>query len=84
MRLAMLLQSPQALFHYDTVWEEFLESAVAGWKEEAARQKAGIDSLTVIDVAGTMEKLEELIKARSGGSVIFAGDGINDVCVISG
>lgn len=40
MRLAMLPQSPQALFHYDTVWEEFLESAVAGWKEEAARQKA--------------------------------------------
>ena len=36
----MLPQSPQALFHYDTVWEEFLESAVAGWKEEAARQKA--------------------------------------------
>ena len=34
MRLAMLPQSPQALFHYDTVWEEFLESAVAGWKEE--------------------------------------------------
>ena len=40
MRLAMLPQSPQALFRYDTVWEEFLESAVAGWKEEAARQKA--------------------------------------------
>ena len=40
LRLAMLPQSPQALFHYDTVWEEFLESAVAGWKEEAARQKA--------------------------------------------
>lgn len=25
--MAMLPQSPQALFHYDTVWEEFLESA---------------------------------------------------------
>lgn len=32
-------ESP-GIFHYDTVWEEFLESAVAGWKEEAARQKA--------------------------------------------
>lgn len=27
LKLAMLPQSPQALFHYDTVWEEFLESA---------------------------------------------------------
>ena len=27
LKLTMLPQSPQALFHYDTVWEEFLESA---------------------------------------------------------
>lgn len=40
MRLAMLPQSPQALFHYDTVWEEFLESAAAGYDGETARQKA--------------------------------------------
>lgn len=30
-----------------------------------------------------VEKLEELIKARSGGSVIFAGDGINDAPVLT-
>ena len=40
MRLAMLPQSPQALFHYDTVWEEFLESATSGWGAEHAREKA--------------------------------------------
>ena len=40
MRLAMLPQCPQALFHYDTVWEEFLESATSGWGAEHAREKA--------------------------------------------
>ena len=38
LKLAMLPQSPQALFHFDTVWEEFLESAQG--EEEKARQMA--------------------------------------------
>lgn len=36
--MAMLPQSPQALFHYDTVWEEFLESA--GNVEKKAHEMA--------------------------------------------
>ncbi len=37
LRIAMLPQSPQALFHYDTVREEFLESADAQESEKMAR-----------------------------------------------
>ena len=33
LRIAMLPQSPQALFHYDSVWEEFLESAITNTPE---------------------------------------------------
>lgn len=36
LRMAMLPQSPKALFHYDTVWEEFLESAGIGQEEKDA------------------------------------------------
>lgn len=38
LKMAMLPQSPQALFHYDTVWEEFLESAE--YVEEKAHEMA--------------------------------------------
>lgn len=38
LRMAMLPQNPQALFHYDTVWEELLESADG--VEEKAQEMA--------------------------------------------
>lgn len=40
LRIAMLPQSPQALFHYDTVWEEFLESARTCEKDAMMQDRA--------------------------------------------
>lgn len=40
LRIAMLPQSPQALFHYDTVWEELLESAGAEQTKEGSEERA--------------------------------------------
>lgn len=40
LRIAMLPQSPQALFYYDTVWEEFLESARTCEKDAMMQDRA--------------------------------------------
>ena len=53
-------------------------------KETAAAGQLGIARFYAGLLPGEkVEKLEELIKARSGGSVIFAGDGINDAPVLT-
>lgn len=49
---------------------------------QSARQKAGIDSLTVIDVAGTMGKLEELKITDLGKEVRYLPLETNDSCLI--
>ena len=40
LRVAMLPQSPQALFQYDTIWEEFLDSAGSIGDKETVSQRA--------------------------------------------
>lgn len=40
LRIAMLPQSPQALFHYDSVWEELLDSAASVSEKATAAEHA--------------------------------------------
>ena len=71
MRLAMLPQSPQALFHYDTVWEEFLESADSGQEKEGAAERAR-DMAAFLELS---DKLDTHPYDLSGGEMQWAALG---------
>ena len=49
LRVAMLPQSPQALFHYDTVWEEFLDSASQSGEQKQSADRAR-EVLTLLEL----------------------------------
>ena len=49
LRVAMLPQSPQALFHYDTVWEEFLDSTSQSGEQKQSADRAR-EVLTLLEL----------------------------------
>lgn len=65
LRVAMLPQNPQALFHYDSVWEEFLDSAFCtGDKDAASGRAKEIASLLELE-----DKLQSHPYDLSGGEL---------------
>lgn len=71
LRLAMLPQSPQALFQYDTVWEEFLDSAKLGTAEETNKEQA----LEMAELLDLREKMQSHPYDLSGGEMQRAAIG---------
>lgn len=71
LRIAMLPQSPQALFHYDSIWEEFLESAASvNGKDSAAKCAKEIAALLELE-----ERLQSHPYDLSGGEMQRAAIG---------
>lgn len=71
LQIAMLPQSPQALFQYDTVWEEFLDSAKLGTADITAKEHA----LEMAEILELKEKMQSHPYDLSGGEMQRAAIG---------
>lgn len=71
LQIAMLPQSPQALFQYDTVWEEFLDSAKLSTADITAKEQA----MEMAELLELKEKMQSHPYDLSGGEMQRAAIG---------